>query len=204
MRLFHAPGSCSLGIRILLEEIGAKHEVVTIDLKAGGQREPAFQAINPKGKVPALERDDGTVLTEFQAIALWLAREFPQSGLWPADIEGEVRTLELLEFLVGSLHMRGFTLVLVPGKFVPDDAAQAALSAHGLTVVTEGLDRVTERLGKDDWLNGARPGVTDAVLFYLLNWAVALKLALPPSLDAFHERMMARPAVRRALDLPIA
>lgn len=204
MRLFHAPGSCSLGIRILLEELGIPHALEVIDLRAGGQRAPDYLAANPKGKVPALQRDDGSVLTEFPAIALWLARSHPEGGLWPEDIEGQTRTLELLEFLVASVHMRGFTLALAPGKFVTGEAAQAELRAHGLAVVRDGLALVAGRLGTDPYLHGTRPGAADAALFYLLVWARRLDLHLPAPLPDYLDRMMTRPAVRRALDLAAA
>lgn len=200
MRLYHAPGSCSLGIRVLLEEIGVPYDLAPVNLREGAQRKPEYLAQNPKGKVPALVRDDGTVLTEFQAISLWLARTHPEAGFWPEDPEGQVRTLELLEYLVATVHMRGFTLVLVPGKFVSGDEAQQALRAHGLSVVTEGLARIAERLGAGPYLNGARPGVTDAALFYLLRWAAALGLPLPVPLQDHDQRMLARAAVQRALE----
>lgn len=204
MKLFHAPGACSLGIRVLLEEIGAPHEVVTLDLRAGGQRAPEYLALNPKGKVPALLRDDGSVLTEFPAIAVWLARTHPDAALWPTGVEDEARAMELLDYLVSTVHMRGFTLLLVPQKFVPGDEAQAALRAHGRAVATDGLAQVAERLGDRPFLNGDRPGVTDAALFYILRWAVGVGVALPEALRALDDRMMARGAVRRALDLPAA
>lgn len=201
MKLFHAPNSCSLGIRILLEEIGVAHEVVALDLRAGTHRSPEYLTVNPKGKVPALVRPDGSVLSEFQAIALWLARTHPEAELWPSDPEGEVRTLEMLEQLVATIHMRGFTLILVPGKFVADPAAQDALRSHGRAVAVEGLTRIALRLDNAAFLNGDRPGVTDAALFYLMHWALALDLDLPAPLHAFHTRMLARETVRRALDL---
>jgi glutathione S-transferase len=200
--LFHAPGSCSVGIRVLLEEIGAAHQVVTLDLRAGAQRDPAYLAANPKGKVPALRREDGSVLTEFPAIALWLARRFPKTGVWPADLEGEVRTLELIDFLVASVHMRGFTLALVPMKFAPEEAAQQAVRAHGRAVAEQGLALAAERLGDMPFLHGAQPGAADAALIYMLPWAARVGIELPVSLVKFHDRMLARPAVRRAFDLP--
>ena len=202
LTLFHAPGTCSLGIRVLLEEIGAPHDLVLVDLASGGQRAPAYLALNPKGKVPALRREDGSVLTEFPAIALWLSRQFPQAGLWPTDLEGEVRTLELLEYLVSTVHMRGFTLALVPMKFAPGDEAQAALRAHGRAVAEQGLAQAASLLRDDGFLNGARPGVTDAALFYLLQWAPRIGLDLPEAVVRFDHRMKVRPAVRRALDMP--
>lgn len=199
MRLFHAPGSCSAGIRILLEEVGADYTLETVDIFAGAQHAPAFRAVNAKGKVPALERGDGTVLTEFPAIALWIARSHPEAGLWPADAEGEVRMLELMEELVATLHMRGFTLALVPAKFVTTPEAQAELRAQGLAVVGQGLARLAERLEAQPWLSGARFGVADAALAYMMPWAARLEVALPAAVAQWRERAFARPSVARAL-----
>ncbi len=89
LTLFHAPGSCSDGILLLLEEVGAHYTVETIDLAKGGQKDPGFLAKNPKGKVPSLLIDTGRVLTEFQSIAYWLAHAYPQAGLWPKDLDRE-------------------------------------------------------------------------------------------------------------------
>jgi glutathione S-transferase len=200
MQLFHAPRSCSLGIRILLEEIGVPHQVSTIDLSSGQQRDDAFLAVNPKGKVPALVRDDGTVLTEFQAIALWLAWRFPEAGLLPDDLDAAARVTEVMEFIVGTVHMRGFALVIMPGKFVSSPPAQQELRAHGLRVATDGLHHVSALLGGTPWLSGSRPGVADAALFYVTHWAIALNVDLPAPLNAFYEEMLKRPSVLRATD----
>ena len=77
MKLYYAPGACSLGIHVLLEEIGKPYEAAPVNLREGAQYKPDFVAINPKSKVPTLERDDGSVLTEFPAIAYWLAAHQP-------------------------------------------------------------------------------------------------------------------------------
>ena len=69
MKLYYAPGACSIGIHVLLEEIGRPYELQRLSFPDGEQHQPAFQAVNRKGKVPTLVRDDGTVLTEFPAIA---------------------------------------------------------------------------------------------------------------------------------------
>ncbi|MGO7213080.1 glutathione S-transferase family protein [Rhizobium ruizarguesonis] len=200
MQLFHAPRSCSVGIRILLEEIGVPHEVATIDLSSGQQRDAAFLAVNPKGKVPALRRDDGTVLTEFQAIALWLAWRFPEAGLVPNDPDAAVRVIETMEFVVGTVHMRGFALALMPGKFVSSPSAQEELRAYGLRVATDGLNHVSALLGEAPWLSGSLPGVADAALFYVTYWARALNIDLPDALIAFYDQMLKRPSVLRAID----
>ena len=74
MKLYYMPGACSIGIHVLLEEIGKPYEAQLVNLREGGQFKPEFTAVNPKSKVPTLVRDDGSVLTEYPAIAWWLAR----------------------------------------------------------------------------------------------------------------------------------
>ena len=77
MKLFYAPGACSIGIHVLLEEIGKPYEAQLVNLREGGQFKPDFTAVNPKSKVPTLVPDDGSVLTEYPAIAYYLARTNP-------------------------------------------------------------------------------------------------------------------------------
>ena len=200
MKFFYAPGTCSIGIHLLLEEIGAPYESIKVDFRAKEQFSEKFRALNPKGKVPTLVRDDGSVLTEFQAIAFWLARAYPKAGLLAEDLEGQTRTMELLDFMVASVHMRGFTFILVPMKFTPTEAAQQELTAHGRSVVADGFDRLASTLGDKDWLMG-NFSIADAALFSLTTWAKAKDVALPATLAAFHERMLARPSVQRALKI---
>ena len=113
MKLYYAPGTSAVGIRILLEEIGGPYEIAMLDLAAREQYQPAFSKINPKSKVPALIRDDGSVLTEFGAIARWLALTNPDAALLPLDPESEARAIELLDYVVGTVHMRGFSRMIV-------------------------------------------------------------------------------------------
>ena len=80
MKLYWGPHTCAIGIHILLEEIGEPYETEKVDPAGGQTRQPPFMAVNPKGKVPTLVRDDGSVLTEFSAIATWLARAAPPTS----------------------------------------------------------------------------------------------------------------------------
>ncbi|MDD8021792.1 MAG: glutathione S-transferase family protein [Paracoccaceae bacterium] len=198
MELFHSPGSCSIGIRVLLEEIGQPYTLHIIDVKSGAQRSPDYLALNPKGKVPALVRPDGSLLTEFPAIALWLARAYPAAGLLPEGLEAEVRAIELLDYIVASLHMRGATFALVPQKFVADPAAQAELATHGRAVLAAGYAALSERLMAGDYVMGAF-SIADAAAFYLIGWHERAGLSLDPVLTAYMARMRARPAIQRAL-----
>lgn len=199
MRLYYAPGACSLGIHILLEEIGRPYEAEAVDIFKGAQNAPGYRAVNPKGKVPALVRDDGTVLTEYPAIAVWLARSFPEAELLGWTPEGEARTLELVEHVVSTLHMRGFTFYMVARKFVTDPAAQAELRAFGRGILIDGIAALSGHLGGRDWFMG-RYSIADPTVFYLLNWLVREGFDLPANLAAFYDRMQARPTVRAALE----
>lgn len=196
MKLYYSPNACSIGIHILLEETGATFDAEAIDVRAGQQFSPQFRAVNPKGKVPALVRDDGKLLTEFGAIAFWLARSNPDAGLLPKDVEGEIRVQELLDYMVASIHMRGFALIVAAPKFVSDPAAQDELRAMGRKVATDGLAALSETLGEQDYLMGDF-SIADAALFYLTHWAAAFGIETPDNLSRFYARMKDRPTVQR-------
>jgi glutathione S-transferase len=198
MRFFYAPSSCSIGIHILLEETGTPYESAKIALAARDQMKPEFLAVNPKGKVPALQRDDGSVLTEFQTIAYWLARSFPDAGLISDDFETQIRTLEFLDFAVGSVHMRAFTLFMVPQKFTPVESCQAEIRAYGRKAFIDGMAQISAILGTKKFVLGDY-SIADAAAFYLTRWAMLQDFTLPENLAAFHAEMLNRPAVATAL-----
>ncbi|MEL6233359.1 MAG: glutathione S-transferase family protein [Pseudomonadota bacterium] len=194
-KLFHAPGSCSNGILLLLEETGIDYETETLDLAKGAQRAPAYLAQNPKGKVPALRTDDGAVVTEFPAVALCIATSYPQAGLWPEDTMAQVRTIEMLDFIVGSIHMRGFTFVKMPQKFLDTAEGQEALRSHGKKEIAKGLTVMSETLGAQDYMLGAF-GLADAAAFYVLRWCAMDEIAMPDNLAALLARLSDRPAAQ--------
>lgn len=201
LTFYHSPQSCSNGILLLLHEVGAAFETRIVDLRAGNQLGAAYLALNPKGKVPALGLDDGAVMTEFGAIALWLAESYSQAGLAPADPTERARLLETLDFIVGSVHMRGFTFDKVPQKFLADLDGQAALKAHGRAEVIKGLKVLSHMMGDAPYLLG-RFSVADAALFYVLDWTEQDGgYDVPANLMACLKRIKARPAYAAAAPL---
>jgi len=198
LKLFHSPGACSDGILVLLEEIGAAYEVEIIDLAKGMQRDPTFLQKNPKGKVPSIIRSDGSCLTEFQTISYWLAREFNQSGIWPDDLEGQCRTLEVVDFIVSSVHMRGFTFVRVPKKFELNEQGTLDLQQYGRSEAEKGLSHLSEVLGDQDYLLGDF-GVADTAAFYVLQWAEEAEIPLKQNMNLLLKRLRQRPAFQRAI-----
>ncbi len=200
LTLFHSPASCSNGILFLLNEIGASFDTRILDVRQGEQRSASYLSENPKGKVPALKIGNGSVLTEFQSIAYWLANAFPGAGLWPDDLEAQTRTLSALDFIVGSVHMRGFTFAKVPQKFLDDEAGQAALRAHGRNEVGKGLKILSEMMGEQDYLLGEF-GIADTGLIYVLDWAEEEGIEIPANLSACLARLRQRASFEKSAGL---
>lgn len=200
MKLCYGPGACSIGIHVILEELGVPFETQRVSTRDGSTRRPEYLAVNPKAKVPALLRDDGTVLTEFPVIAWWLARTHPQAGLMPKDLEGEARTLEWLDYICGTVHPQGFTRQFRPENFARDEADHARVVAQGKAMAEGYLALIEGRIAGAPWLLASGYSVADAALFFLARWCAGpLGIALPPKIATHYEAMKARPAVQRAV-----
>jgi glutathione S-transferase len=200
MKLYYAPGACSIGIHVLLEEIGKPYQLEQLDLRGGAQFKPPFAGVNAKAKVPTLERDDGSILTEFPVIATWLARHNPEAGLVPQDDELDMRAMEAMEYVVGTMHGQGFARLFRTERFAPSPADHEAVKAAGRDIVEKGFALLDEALTGKEYLGGSRLSAADAALFYVEFWAAQrLSLQLPANCAAHYARMRARPAVQRAM-----
>jgi glutathione S-transferase len=199
VELYYAPGACSIGIHVLLDEIGKPYQLKKLNFAEREQYGPDFTKINPKSKVPTLVRDDGSVVTEFPAIATYLARANPDKRLLPGDLDGEVRALEALDYAVSTIHMQGFSRLFRPANFTPNEADHEAVKARGRELVGKGFALMDQVLGGKDYLVG-NFSIADAALFYVEFWGGdRLKMELPPSCAAHLARMKARPAVQSTL-----
>lgn len=196
MKLYYAPGACSIGIHILLEEIGKPYEAQAVNLRAGDQRKPEFVALNPKSKVPTLVRDDGSVLTEFPAIAYWLARTNPQAKLLPEDVEGQARALEAVDYAVSTVHMQGFSRLFGPANFGPSEADADKVKARGKEIIEGAFQKLDKALAGKDYVLGSY-SIADAATFYVENWSGNFGINLPANVAAHYARVKARPAVGR-------
>lgn len=198
MKFYMTPGSCSTGIHILLEELELPFEAHIVNLPAGDHRKPAYLAVNPKATIPALVRDDGTALTEFLAIAWWLARRYPKAGLLPDDADGEARVIEAMDFVVGTLHGQGFARLFTTDSFTPNAADHDAVKARGREIVEQGFAIMNATLAGQDYV-ASRFSIADAALFYVEFWADKLGIELPEHCGSHYRRMRARPVVQRVL-----
>ena len=199
MRLFYSPNACSMAIHIILEEIGKPYELALVNFAQAAQYKPEYLAVNPKSKVPALQRDDGSVLTELPAIAWYLAKTNPQAKLLPDDIEGEARVLELLEYITATVHMRGYTRIFRTASFTPNPADEPKVMETGRTMVMQGMQILEPVLADKDYLLGTY-SIADCGFFYIVYWASRrANIPLSPVLQAYLDRLLTRPAVARML-----
>lgn len=199
MKLIYGPGACSVGIHVILEEIGRPFEAQPVSTRDGSVHKPEFIAVNPKSKVPTLVRDDGSVLTEFQTIAFWLARSNPGAKLIPDDLEGQTRVLEMLDYICGTIHPQGFTRQFRPGNFARDDEDQPRVIAQGKAMVEKHLALLAAHWPGGEWLLPSGYSVADAALFFIGQWCVRAGITPPLRIAQHHADMLARPAVQRAL-----
>jgi glutathione S-transferase len=198
MKLYYAPGACSIGIHILLEEIGLPYESERVNLQKGEQYQPPYTGVNPKSKVPTLVRDDGTVLTEYPAIAYWLARKNPSAKLLPEDLDQQARVLELTDYAVATIHMQGFARQFRPANFTPNAADEETVKARGKEIAEKGFALLDKALAGKEYAAGAF-SFADTAIFYVSFWTGRVGIVLPPAVAAHFERMKARPSVQRVL-----
>lgn len=198
MKFYMTPGSCTTGIHILLEELDLPFEVYIVNLPAGDHHKPDYVAINPKSTIPTLVLDDGTALTEFQAIAWWLARSYPRRKLIPEDLIGETQVIEAMSYIVGTMHLQGFARIFATTHFAINEADTEAVQARGREIAEKGFAIMNDMLAGKDYLAGTF-SIADAALFYVEFWADKLKMELPPHCLAHYRRMLERPVVQRVL-----
>jgi glutathione S-transferase len=206
LQFYMTPGSCSTGIHILLEELDLPFQVTIVNMPAGDHRRPEYLALNPKGTIPTLLLDDGRALTEFQAIAYWLARRHPRKRLLSDDPLLAAQTLELMDYVVGTVHGQGYTRIFTTERYLPtglgdgDNAAWlTAIQARGREIVAEAFAIIEARLPETGYAIGADFSIADAALFYVEFWADKTGLSLPPRCAAHCQLVRTRPVVQRVL-----
>ena len=195
MKLYYAAGACSLSPHIVALEAGIAVELEKVDTKAKrtASGEDYWQ-INPKGYVPALQLDNGELLTEGTAIVQYLADLKPESGLAPANgTTARYRLQETLGYINSELH-KSYTPLFKPDT--PD-----AVRDERKDYLRKRYALLDQHLSKHDWLIGEQFTAADAYLFTVTNWAqhVGLDLSDFPAIVAFQQRVASRPQVQSAL-----
>lgn len=194
MKLYAKPGSCSLAAHIVANEANLTLNIENVDLgKKVTETGANYWEINPKGQVPALLLDDGSLLTEGPVVAQYLADMAPESGLMPAaGTVGRYQVMSWQCFITSELH-KGFS-PLFNSRY---DANAKSVAAD---ILKQKLSWVDTQLSGQPYLTGNTFTVADAYLFTVVGWAKYVKLDLADlsNLQAFMDRVAARPAVVRA------
>ncbi|HEY3910601.1 MAG TPA: glutathione S-transferase family protein [Stellaceae bacterium] len=186
LTLYFSPGSSAMATHIALHETGVPFESRLVSLAKGEQHAPEYLAINPEGKVPTL-LVDGLKLTEVAATLYYLARRYPEAGLWPrGGLEAEAQAVSWMSFIAATIH---------PARRI------------GLERWREVFKIADPRLGSNEWAVGGHYSIADIHLFRLY-WRFKTTTSPPageyPSLDAHFERVMARPAVKKTIEIESA
>ena len=195
MKLFYSPGACSLSPSIVAREAGIALELVKVDLAAKKVAvDGDYLALNPKGYVPALQLDDGSVLTEGPAIVQYLADRKPESGLVPPNGTTErYRMQEMLGYINSEIHKAYSPLFNAATPAATVDERKAHLKKR--------YKLLDDRLAGRPYLFGDQFTAADAYLFTVTSWAGYAKVDLSEfaNLAAFQKRVSARPAVQEAM-----
>lgn len=189
--LYHSPRSRSAGARMLLEELNADYELHAFDLSAGQHREPAYRAINPLGKVPALRHGD-VVVTEQAAVYLYAAELYPEAGLAPAT--GDPLRGSYLRWMV--FYGSCFEPAIVDRSMNRPPAPYSTSPYGDFDTV---VDTIGAQLANGPYLLGERFTAADVLWASALNWITMFKL-MPetPAVRHYLDRVLARPAIQRA------
>ncbi|WP_447731327.1 glutathione S-transferase family protein [Rhodanobacter soli] len=188
---FHSPQSRSAGTRALLEELGADYDLHVLNLKAGEQRGPAYLAVNPMGKVPAIHHG-GALVTEQPAVFIYLADLYPAAKLAPPL--GDPRRGSYLRWLV--FYGSCFEPAMVD-KSMQREPAPASTCGYGDYDTM--LKTLVDQLEQGPWLLGDTFSAADVLWGTALNWTTMFKLVPElPVIRAYIDRVLARPAMQRA------
>lgn len=197
---YYAPKTCSLASHLALERAGAPYRAERVNLAGGQQRTPEFLKVNPKGRVPALVTERG-VITETPALLLYVAQQFPESGLAPLDDPFDLAQFNAFNsFLCSSVHVN-HAHGLRGERWASDPAAIEAMKAHVPASMTESTRLIEETYLIGPWVLGERFSACDDYLFTIAQWLEGdgVDLGRFPKVAEHRARLSEDPVVQRVL-----
>ena len=205
LTLYYAPHTCALASHIALEQVGADYKTVRVDFSRQEQRQPAYLAVNPKARVPALATERG-ILTETPAILIYISQLYPKAQLAPLEDPFALAQAQAFNsYLCATLHvahahrMRGY-------RWADDEAAIKAMQAKVPQSVGDCYALIERDMLTGPFVLGEKMSVCDFYLFTLAQWIEADRVdtgLLPKVLD-HRRRMSEQPAVKRAIAAELA
>ena len=201
LKLYYAPGACSLVAHVALEETGAPFETMRINLAGGEQRLPAYLAVNPRGRVPTLITDTGVVLENI-AILSYIAMRFRDARLLPfQDLAQMARAYELMSWFASGVQV-SFSQIFRSERFTDDEEAKSHLKEDGRKRCATAFGEIDGIAASGRWMLGDTYSVLDPFALVLWRWGqrIGLDASAYPAFFAHTEDVLRRPAVVRVLE----
>src|SRR5690606_2276200 len=197
--LYISPGACSLASHVVVRELDLPVQIEQVALR---KPDSPIHAINPLGRVPALQLDDGTLITENSAILPYLADLVPGTPLFaPAGSAERAQIQGWLGYLAAEIHTAAFRPLNRPERYSADSAAHPGIRAQALQQLYKAFEHIESHLQERQWLVGERYTLADAYLGVFATWL--LRIGAPfdqlTAIASLREQWRARPAVQQAL-----
>ena len=200
LKLYYTPGTCALASHIALEEAGAPYTTERVDFKTNQQNSPGYLEINPKGRVPSLVTDRGT-LTETPAMLAYIAQSFPKAKLAPLEDPFAFAQLQsFTSYLCSTVHVahahkgRGY-------RWASDESSFADMKRKVPESMGAAFALIEKKMLKGPWVMGETYTVCDPYLFTLTGWLEgdSVDITTMPKVADHAKRMAERPAVKKVL-----
>lgn len=199
-QLYYAPGSAAMGVRVLLEEIGAEYELIDSTIDRSKPRSEGQLAVNPNGWVPVLVWDEGAMY-ECAAITIFLCDRHPEAGLSPdPDTPQRALFLQTLVYFSNSVQ-NAFQLNYYPDRFADTPEDEPSAQRRGIRRLRETWQVINDQIGDNEWLLGDQFSAADIYLFMLTTWINTQRGQ--PQMDEFAnvkriaDKVMQRPSMRK-------
>ena len=199
IKLYYAPGACSLASHIVIEETGVSYETQKLNLAEGDQRKPEYLKLNPRGRVPTLVVD-GEVITENAGILTYFGGGYPAAGLWPKKTLDQARLVSTMAWLSNTVHP-AYGHVVRAERYVDDEAAREAVKVKGRANFQGYLEEIDRLLEGHKWAIANQYTVADPYLLVFYRWGNRQKMPVHDlkNYTAHTRRVMARPAVKKVM-----
>ncbi len=199
VKLYYAPGACSLASHIAIEELGIAYDTVRLSLLAGDQRKPEYLALNPRGRVPTAVID-GQVLTENVGIMTFFGGGFGQGRIWPKDTWHQAKLVSTMAWLSNTVHTT-YGHLFRPERYVDGDAARDAVKEKARAVYGDCLKEIDGLLAGRQWAIGSHYTVVDGYLLVFYRWGnrQGYPVKSMANYARLMDRVLARPAVKRVM-----
>jgi glutathione S-transferase len=199
IKLYYAPGACSMASHICLEELGLPYDTQRLNLANGDQRKPEYLALNPRGRVPTAVVD-GKVLTENVGIMSYFGGGYGQGKVWPKDTWHQATLVSTMAWLSNTVHPTHSRLFR-PERFAEGADAQQAVKAKSRELLEGYLREIDGLLAGRKWAIGNHYTVADGYLLVFYRWGnrQGMPVKSLPNYTRLMNEVMGRPAVAKVM-----